>query len=896
MKEQEPINIELTNKSNLPRLEGERNFMPEPGRGETPPADNSGENREEPQENLSLQEQINRGREAIRNSRESIREAALSRGQVEAPEIEDPVKEFQKKFGEGIRVILHGQSLDDPNVADELENFLYYADKTKQLAEAVYEDSYRPVIERLRELKSQGNISEIKRILPDFSKEIREHFVSAEAVAPDIPESLEDLAVLIMKSESAQWKTGGKKELVDYEGRVNKENFLAWARKRMIEVHEFSPTETVDFFSRIFVKSRWSQVNLADMVLTGSYFLEKREETLLKPPTSNPEDDLRVKRTTLHKNDDYEALKNELLLEAFLFNTSRNNHVEYVANQFNEPELSKTIYKLYTPNTFTRSNFLETIMSMPSMRQAQGEVLQEGREIQDKLEKNFGVGQATRRLLLAYYYIYDHDMLKKLFTKDDIALFTQEYDEIDADGNIKGKKKGTNKEGNTGEAYDRSSWYDSEGKIKINDPKVRREYLKFINVFTAPGPQKSEAIISEVRERMVQSVMQEMGLDYDEAKYAEAWAFSMTKWTGLAAKNDTGAVGHDAWTKALNVQEYRLRQMAEHRNALYGNIFNMLGIKRLGLNWFEGIRDEKGRTIIEVIQGGEGSDINIKQALRELPTKVTFAENSMRGFASNHIMNSFTLLEFLIDHNGFNFQNMLTFDVMGRPVIDYEKANKIIDGVDKAIRYWASTWGGTDYSKKVRTWETEITEEDNSDYKTGKIKREDPVAKNMPILMELFGPEIVKILKRQAEEVEAKKLAELTDEGKAKRLAGKKEKQKVWNMSGVGEVDVAEIQASEMRQLLWKGVFEYLVKAEIESHRNVFSDQERFNMLKMQAIYAFIKEKGILTESEINELRKITHTTEFGMFLTEGGGGALAGGLLGALKGFRSTTGKLTKV
>lgn len=884
MKEHEQINNEivneLTNQAGLSKLRRGGSIMPEPGIGEISPE-------EMPKEQSLPQEG--------ELSPEEMAQLSLETTKAER------IQKFQDSFSDGVRKITHAENLNDPEIMEELENFLYYAEKTSLVSKADYEGKYKEKIELLRKLKEQGNLGEIKRILPDFSKEIRSHFASAESIIPDIPESLEDLAMLIMKSEGAQWKTGGKRELLDGEGKVNKENFLSWARKRMIEVHEFSPTETVDFFSRIFVKSRWSQVSLADMVLTGSYFLEKRKDKIIIPASleearGNQGVDLVKDSTTLHRNEDYEALKKQLLMEAFLFNTSRNNHVEYVANQFSESELAKTIYKLYTPNTFTRSNFLETIMSMPSMRDKEGEVLKEGSEIQDKLEKNFKMGQATRRLLLAYYYIYDDEMLKKLFKDPDSALFTEEYDKIDADGNVVERRKGTNIKGNDGKKYNREGWYEN-GRIKLSDANVRRQYLEFINVFTAPGPQKSEAIIEEVRERMVQSVMREMGLDYDEAKYAEAWAFSMTKWTGLGAKNDTGAVGHDAWTKALNAQEYRIRQMAEHRNALYGNIFNMLGMKRLGLNWFEGIRDESGRTIIEVIQGGEGSDMSkLDVALKELPTKVTFAENTMRGFASNHIMNSFQMVEFLIDYKGFNFQSMLTFDHLGRPVIDYEKANKIIGEIEKGIRYWASTWGGTDYSKEVRTWEIETKKIKNANYKTGEKDLDVAVAKNMPILMELLGPEVIKILKRQAKQVEDEELSKLTKEGKEKYLADKKKDQKLWSTSLAGQVDVNHMQSRQVREILWKAVFEYLVKAEIESHRNVYSDQERFNMLKMEAIYAFLKEKHVFTDEEISELRKSTHTTELGMFITEGGSGALMGGLIGAIKGFRTTTGKITKV
>jgi hypothetical protein len=822
---------------------------------------------------------------------------------------DENLKAFHKNYNEGVNKIIEATSIAE--IQAELEAFLFYADKTDKVAHDRYESEYKQTIQQIRDFKEQGNLAGIQSIIENFSKKIHTHYATPESTMPDIPESLEDLAAFIMKSESEQWKTGGKKELLDSEGKVVKENFLAWVRKRMIEVHEFNPTATVSFFEQITVRSRWSQISLYEMVLTGSYFLEKRNENVIVPGKDRESPDESEKPAiTYHKNEDYEALRQQLLTETFLFNQSRNNHVEYIQNQFIGNKLAETLDKIYTPNTFTRSNFLEFIMSMPSMKYKEGEHSEKGKEIKNKVDKNFELGQSARKLLLAYNYIYDYKMLSEIFKNngvsvDELALFTKEYDNINPEGKIIGKKIGTGQKGsrdvkneNGVETNGREGWYEN-GKLKTDKSQVMEEYLKFINVFTAPGPQKSEEIITEVRERMVQSIMKAENLDYDEAKYAEAWAFSMTKWTGLAAKNDTAAVGHDAWTKVLNTQEYRIRQMSDKRNAMHGNIFNMLGIKRIGLNFFEGITDENGRTILEVLQGGEGGKVDLEKSLKELPTKVRFAENTMRGFAGNHIFNSFNLLEFLINYDGFNFQNMLTFDSLGRSVIDYEKANKIIGGIEKALRYAYSTWGGTDYSKIVRTWEMEtITDESKKNqYKQGKgPKKEIAVAKDMPILMEMFGEEIVEFLKEQSNRVYGENMKNMTDEARTNRLEDMRNNARVWNYGGATSVDVSKINNEAVRNLLWKGVFEYLIKAEIESHRNVFSDQERFNMSKMEAIYSFLEQKRIFSKEEVNTLRKKTHTTLFGMLLQEGGGGALFGGLRGALKGLRATTGSLTKV
>lgn len=934
---------------------------------------------------------------------------------TEKPQEEEEVSRFQKEFGEGIERIRGARSFDEIAGAEgPLDNFLYYAEATEKASKLKFDKEYKPVIERLKKLRDARDLDGIKQIMNTaFPQEIRNHFITVESILPDIPYSLEDLAAYIMRSEGEIWRTGHKRELLDAEGRVNRVNFLAWVRKRMIEVHEFSPTQTVDFFSQIYVKSRWSQISLQEMVLTGSYFTEKRKEPILIPSPEDPKKfTVKKDEVTYHQNKDYERLRQQLLTEAFLFNTSRNSHVEYVNVQPSEEKLLETLQRIYQSNVFTRSNFLEFIMSMPSsgtmtteerkrlvdnenerraklknltkkekerilaeelnrrrgvpmskeerqqflsamskpMTEEEAKRFLEEEEMKLRIEDSAEVGQAARQLLLAYYYIYDFDTLKTILGENS-ALFAPEYVKRDESGEIEKDEKGEPKmerfrgvkgPGDPFDAYGENPWFDANGRLKLKNGRPPADFMRYVNVFTGPGPNKDEVVVNDVRQRMVESIMNKLGISYEDAKYAEAWAFSMTKWTGLAAKNDTGGVGFDAWTKVLCTFEYRLRQMSPTRNAAYGNIFNVLGLKRLGLNFFEGIMDTEGRTVLEAIQGGEGSDFrNLDISLRELhkqekekealkrklinetrrienetirrenearrregkelkPEKgyldeeapsmeIRFQQQIMGNFVANHVASGFHLFSYLIDNNQLNIQDFVRYE-NGREVIDYEKANKALDGLRKWVRDWLATWSGANYSKTIHTWETRVDDD-------GKAR---PTPVNIPVFADLFGRDVVEKAKMRYERLDRDKTAKMTSEEKKEYEKDIQEHARTWTIAGITdsegeiEVDFSRLQRS-IRETLWKDVFQYFIEAEIESHRNVYSDQPRFNAALINKWYDFLKMRGFYTDEEIAIMRENTSSTELSMALEEGGSALLFGGLQGMFKKILENLKEVTK-
>ena len=759
----------------------------------------------------------------------------------------------------------------DLNFREKVKRFLEYADEARTVLEDKDREKHDKLIEEIILLKDTDQIVLLKEKIRQFSPDVEKYFQGENSNLDKPPESLEELATLIMGSESEDWRTGKERQLIDENGKVVKENFMAWVRKRMVELHEFNPTAPVNFFSDINVKRGYINISFYEMIFTGSYFLEKKKEKILQKHGDEFKEEEVVR---YEKNQDYEDLKQQLIAEAFLFSNSRNNDINYKAIMWDERELPKVITQMYYANPFTRGKFLEQILSMPSMDSEKIKQIKEktgenedfeGKKIKLITENNSDLGEGVRRALLAYYYINDEKMLKKILGEDSVFFEEKYFDYDSATGKIKLDENGNKitKKGEANQEYKKVE-YDQNGKVK--DVKG---FLNYVNVFNDAN--KDERIVNEVRERLRQVMVDKLGLNYSEAKYAEAWAYSMTRWMGIGARNDVNAIGYDAWSKTQNLMEYRLKQLTEKRRGVAGNLYNMLGIRRASLSFMEGVTDIHGRTVIEAIQGGQGEEFSRKNPFKNAEDKdgikhLEFRQDMAQRFAANHVFNSFTIYNFLINHMEFDLENMVTHDSLGRVIIDQKKANEMIDGIQKAIRYAYCTWSGTDYSKNIRVYEKDGDDRKKMD------------AKTMPIAAALFGEVILRFIN---EDMDKKKIKR--DENK---------RANVWTI-GEGndkfDMDFSRIQSQDgaEREIMWKHILKYLMAEEIKSHRSVRSQLSRFDYATTEKIYSFLKQKGIITQEDIGDMRKLSKTSQRRMFSEEFAFGIGVGGAEGIWKAFK---------
>lgn len=783
---------------------------------------------------------------------------------------------------------------------------------------------------RKEQIRSEEMVEQIKRVLPEVDKDDIEK-VARDAIlrlrsqeTMTLPESFEDLVALVMRSQEEEWKTGHAYELVNKEGEVVKEHFIAWVRKRMMDVHDFNPTGEVNFFSDINVKVGYSVISFYDMIFTGSYFME---EDVVPPRFDESGAMISEPRVNLHKNPDYEKMREQLISEVFLFQNSRNNHVKYIHTMSQETELPKLINDIYYANPFMRGGYLEQVLTMPTMetdkKTSLGEeyissnlskpleqmtdeekVIElarlkeefESGSIGHLLKENSDIGEGVRRALLAYYHITDYEMLEKILGKDAI-FFQEEYMQKNPD---------------TGEMELR------KGHANVKDID---KFINYVNVFN--DAHKDESAVDEVRERLRQTLSKELGLSKNEAIYAEAWAFSMTRWTGIGAKNDVGAVGFDAWSKVQNLLPYRLKQMDEKRKGVAGSIWNLLGIKRAGVSVMDGLTDVHDRSIIEAIQGGQGRDLekanpfrkklsseqkdrlaqlNAKTELTEdeksekekLEVKhLRFKQDMAQRFAANHVGNGFKIYDFLINHNEFNIEKMITYDEYGRPIIDQEAANKMIDGIQKAIRYGFCTWGGTDYSKTMRIWEQKEVPDLDENGKQKLDRNGNPATKAVPVMRDLplgavlFGPDVLRFIKEDIDRVESKTREEIESSGNNSWEIGEGDEK--------FSLDFDKMNSKTERDFLWKQILKYLIAEEIESHRNVNSELRRYNYSTIEKFYDFLNAKGTLNKDDIKDVRKFSKTTESRLIGEELPPSLLLGLLGGLWKEFKRQAPDLVK-
>lgn len=519
-------------------------------------------------------------------------------------------------------------------------------DREAAQRKSVVERDLGPVLGSIREalLANGVALDRIAEIMGDVDPRIAGERVVAETNQKarvegrgqiGVPNSLEDLSELIMKSSAPEWGRDGKKALIykDKEGRdrVNVVNFLDWSRSNMLRVHNANPTSPINFFSDIGTSVRndvWgSQISFYEIVFTESMFMDKVVEN---------------GKEVTKKNDDYEALKKQLLMEVFLFSVTRNPDITYFANRGQGEQMLKALGEAFAINPLTRGDFFEFIFTMPSMhkKSLKDMHVKEGNEMQAKQESNFYMGDAAREALAAYMNIFDYQQLIKIFGED-APLFRMEYENWDAETGERKKDKTTGRfaadKTIVPDVHDPESrkrdWFNEDGSVKryavdkkgryifkrVNglvvyqeDPNgsPHPEYMAFINPFLSPTPDQRQQ--TEARERIILSIMKKNGISYREAQIAELWAFSMTHTHGVAAEMDTDAVAFDWWTRLVRSKEYRKRQKADRRGAPYGGNHNIEGFKRLGLTFFEAARDIEGRSIKSIIQGGTGSDVGIE--------------------------------------------------------------------------------------------------------------------------------------------------------------------------------------------------------------------------------------------------------------------------------------------
>ncbi len=674
-----------------------------------------------------------------------------------------------------------------------------------------------------------------------------------------LPDSLQEVCVNIMEQEKGKFAAGQEWALLKIDpvtGRQEfiKENFLRWIRHKILFLSsEDSDNPQINFFGEIKVQGNMRDYNIIEMTRNpGNFFKDKY----------NP------------SNINYD-LANDVLNEIYAVATGRNTGINYKFVMGDDSKLAGALSQMYERSVYTKAGILESLLRMDStvtQEEAQGHDL--------KLPKSQAAGQSFRAAMLMYYYMSDPEMLKQIagennlffsnkdFVKDYVKAKIDRSQKILEGQNLENEKKSLTEEADRLLAPNRS-FFDNDGNGDVIREKIGdyvngdRRGLGGINIFQTPS--EDVIRINQVRERIRLTMIRRFNINYIDAEYIENLAYNMTGWTGAAARNDRRTRAHDAWEKVLHTSYYRRNQAEDSRIGMFGNEYNVYGIKRLGVDWFTGLSEVKDdpyahrRSILEIFQGGQGNKVDFNEEIGK--NSIRFGYPAMSQFAVNHITRTFNLFHKLTESDDFNFDNYVKW---GGPfqgwVFDKKKADEALrDGVFKDIRYAYQNTSDLDYTKKVRIWERD----DKGDYDY----------KEMYVAEMMFGKQILKKWLNDKGEMDEKKVMD-KDTGLGLTASGRRD--------------------------LWKEVLKYLIKTEIYAHRVRGSGREYYDLYKLEKVYAYLENLGAnLTGSEkdfkevkltanafskefLDEIRKETGTQRWKLYMVQGGieiGAGFVGGL-----------------
>ncbi len=233
----------------------------------------------------------------------------------------------------------------------------------------------------------------------------------------------------------------------------------------------------------------------------------------------------------------------------------------------------------------------------------------------------------------------------------------------------------------------------SSGLLGLEDFALKFLVGTFDKEFTADAnvyahinyDQRAKARVEKAIRNAIQQTERISGF---EAKYAEERAFAMSYFLGISARNDMNGIGHDAWSKMINTEFYRLRQT--NGGNYPGNLDNLYGIHRLGVDMLQGLKvqpegsNKLSKTLYEEITGFDG--VGFDRINRPIET-FDFHGNSMRQFYADHLNHVIDLFVDITKNHEFDMDKLISEDQMGRTTIRHEEMEKLIDNTWKHLRY-----------------------------------------------------------------------------------------------------------------------------------------------------------------------------------------------------------------
>ena len=315
-----------------------------------------------------------------------------------------------------------------------------------------YEKYYKKEIDKLNDLFNvEKNYSEAKIKAMELADKIKDLFpqTRSEAVNEYMIYSLEDLARLVMNTAEDKWRTGGEFEIIGEKGEFHPENFLGWIRNRIVYYHGLNPDEPVDLFNLVGVPTTYRIVPLSEIISTPKFWRKEDievggqyvDDEGKKIPTRRifkPKERIREEPPPTSSNDEYDSLRDQILLESWLFSDNHTNDASYRLIMGREDQIAQKQAESNYWNKFTKKRArLLRMLKMPGINEiAESEALWQILKLREHnpgvdtsdidQEKQGKVGREMRRLIAGYRFISDEYMLKQVLGRSEKDVDTEE--------------------------------------------------------------------------------------------------------------------------------------------------------------------------------------------------------------------------------------------------------------------------------------------------------------------------------------------------------------------------------------------------------------------------------------------------------------------------------------
>jgi len=591
------------------------------------------------------------------------------------------------------------------------------------------------------------------------------------------PRNIQEVAAWIMAGDDRsiwgpdgshpifKWGEGINPETGGRQAEFQAQNLILWLRNKALEHHADNPNDPLNLLQGISIETLFKSIS----ILTMKYNKQKYFADEHGKPLSN--------------------LADEVINEAWLFGVRRNKNLGYIQAMNSDEKLFDAIVEMSGKNDHTGGTNLADLLQM-------GEDFDN-----DKKNKDNKVGDAMLAANQIYRNLSDIEKLYQvlpdkspLFTVDGFKNASRYLNDQDFSETAKGY-------GNLVIEGDRVYFRDPRTKIRTEIFDVQgnlvsdKNLIKFLNFFPAANPEESNEKF--VRELVKQSIAGVVGFDdgMDKEKYekflvdrkeklgdeykevsieeyrkitrmnlewAETNSWVEQRWSGAAARNDTGYRGYDAWTK-MYAQYYRERQSGPKTAGPIGNPHDMQIFRMLTPDMWLAIRTESGESVHEVFEELHMTNLKLYQLEGELTPKqegmkkaleerkkaayerLRFPRWTESDWASNGVNRQAQVWHNIMNTEDLKFNELVKKDTWGVLRYDRQKFEEVVkDDFIKKRRYAFSSNNAINYGAVTRMRVRDVVRDSEGKIVMEKGKpKVDFVYKDMYLAEAMFGEVVI---------------------------------------------------------------------------------------------------------------------------------------------------------